>query len=198
MQIEMRLCLLAASIANISALLVAPLQVQYAPAAAAMQMSLSRRALLSTVPLAAMPLSAHAALVNDYDELKKDTDAIKRTDAELAKERKLAFEDEIALERAQDDYVEALKKNDNKAADAIATKIKALKADYAKQESQVVALTAEETKEVAAEKTLQAKVKVDEADELQLEDKELMAEEVAALKTNVDTSGFLSKFFGSN
>jgi len=116
---------------------------------------------------------------------------IKKTDAKLNKERNLAFQDEIALEKAQDDYVEALKKNDQKAVDALKVKIKALKADYASNENQVLALRAEEAKEIEVEASLKSKVKADEVAELELEDKEMLQAEVAELKKNVDSeAGF--------
>jgi len=187
-------CVFAALIASTSALLVAPLQSQCSPAAAATQMSLSRRAVIATLPLAALPLAAHAgaeSLAADESSLEAEESMIKKTDAKLNKERNLAFQDEIALEKAQDDYVEALKKNDQKAVDALKVKIKALKADYASNENQVLALRAEEAKEIEVEASLKSKVKADEVAELELEDKEMLQAEVAELKKNVDSeAGF--------
>merc|ERR1719502_1698712 len=98
---------------------------------------------------------------------------IKKTDAKLNSERNIAFQDEIAIEKAEDTYVELLKKGDKKGADAVAEKIRALKADYKKNEKQVLALMDEESKEIAVEGKLEAKVKADKEELLKQEDKML-------------------------
>lgn len=145
---------------------------------------------MATFPLAALPLSAYASLVSDKTDLAVESLTIKETDDKLNKERNLAFQDEIAIEKANDAYVEALKRGDKKEVEALKLKIQALTADYEKQEKQVIALGAKEAAEVEKEEKLKGQVKNDEEVELKLEDKEIIEAEEALIEKNVGEDAF--------
>ena len=80
---------------------------------------------------------------------------------------------------------------------SLKAEIQAIEVRYAKEEKQLLALQAEETKEVEEEKKLLAKVKADEKTELAAESKALLDEEILATEEAVDSgaSAFLKGFF---
>jgi len=180
-------------------LVMAPLQAH--SAAAPVHMSMSRRAVISTLPFAAaLPFPALAVslkeLVTDEKELASEEAVLKSTDAKLKGERNIAFQEEIALTKANDAYLEALKSGDKKKAAELSAKIKTLQAKYAADEQQVLALTKEEANEVALEKKTLAKVKKEELDELKQETDEMLVAEVANLENNVgaETTSIVGRF----
>jgi len=162
---------------------------------------MSRRAVISTLPFAAaLPFPALAVslkeLVTDEKELASEEAVLKSTDAKLKGERDIAFKEEIALTKANEAYLEALKSGDKKKAAELSAKIKTLQAKYAADEQQVLALTKEEANEVALEKKTLAKVKKEELDELKQETDEMLVAEVANLENNVgaETTSIVGRF----
>lgn len=160
-------------------------------------MSVDRRAVLVGALSAMAPLAAHASLAGDKAELSKEDADIKALDDTIKKERNLAFTDEVELAKANDAYLEALKKGNKKLAGELQAKIKALQAKYAEDEKAVLALQAEESEEIAVEEQTKKKVAADIKAELAVEDKEIIEAEEAVLKAEVgaDTANFVSKFF---
>lgn len=162
----------------------------------AVKMSLqSRRAVLAGA-IAAVPLAASASFTSDKAELAKEDAEIAALDSEIKKERNLAFQDELALSKTNDEILAALKKGDKKKAEELRAKLKVLEARYSAEEKEVQLLTGEESKELALEKQTKAKVAADAKAELALENRELIEGEEAALKATVgaETANVISKY----
>jgi len=161
----------------------APFQSQLPSSSVHMSVHGSRRAVLAGAVAAAVPLvvSAKASLQTDEKVLVEEEKALKALDAEIKKDRKLAFEDEIALSKANDAYLEALKKGDKKKAGELRAQIKEIQGRYLAEENLVKSLESEETTLVAAEQEQSAKIKADLKIEKAEEAKELLEVQQAAL-----------------
>lgn len=133
----------------------------------------------------------------DESLLEADQAIVKAIDETLKKERNLAFADEKAISKKTDEWLAALSKGDDKKAAVLKSEIQVITQRYAEEEKIVKELTAEEAKDVEAEKKLLAKVKAEEKTELDTESKELVEAEEAEMAKNLDatTLSKVSKFF---
>lgn len=173
------------------------------PSAAAVSMSLSpmdRRAALSgaATALFALAQNAHAAtLAADEDELKSEKGVLAAADEALAKAGSKELADEIALKKAQDAVLAAMKKGDDAEVKKLQAKVKALMVQEAADEKTKLALASEVKKDAAQVKAFSSKVRKEEADEVALETKEILQAEETVLEVVVgkDTSNVVSKFF---
>merc|ERR1712039_1136559 len=102
-------------------------------------------------------------------ELQKEDEAISALDSQINKERSVAFQDELALEKTNNEILAALKKGDKKKTAELRAKLKVLEAKYLAEEKEVKLLQGEEDKEVAIEKETKAKVAADLKAELDVE-----------------------------
>jgi len=189
---------------TVSALIATPASAPFCSSqssASAVQMSLSRRAVAAGALAAAVPMAAFAdtgalaTLKSDLSKLEADEEVVKALDQVLNKERKLAFEDEVLLQKKTDAFLKALQKDDAAGVAAIKLEIKEIQARYDAEEKKVLALTAEETKAVDVENKLAAKVKVDMSAELAEEDKALIKAEIAEAEDD-EGINIVNKFFG--
>jgi len=133
------------------------------------------------------PLSAFAAAkkpapktlaeeeLADESALEKEESSIKSLEGEINKERATRFSTELKRKKLEEERDDAFVSGDKAKAKELAQQVVKLKEEEAKLSKQIIAMTAEDSKEVEAEKKLKVKVQKDKA----ALDKEGDAEEIA-------------------
>lgn len=137
------------------------------------------------------------SLAKDQAEAATDAAVLNAADEALKKIDTKELYDEIAVQKAQDAVLEAMKTGDKKKVAELEAKVKQLLAAEKADEATKIKLASEVRKDASALQAATAKVQKDTAVELAKEDKALLVTEEAELEKVVgdDTTSLVKKFF---